>query len=234
MKQRVSICAVAVRQVIWKLLTVVLCLTLCQLWFGAKHLAEQSFAAVVEQSGMDKLYWLAVAAVTVVLCWQGMDRTGKLRYTLGRLPVKEETITMLWAIIFLGCYILLWAWEISLTLVVWQMYCRWGGTETTGLELVVSTYCNGFLHSLLPMKDWLRWISCIVYYGTLALSAARFGYSQRRGTLSWGIVVVFFLQALFFELPMGYLELNVLALLCLGVVLYWNLAVLWRKQDEEN
>lgn len=231
MKRTLSIFAVAVRQVIWKLLAIMLVLTLVQVLLVKQCLPQESFTAVVDAAQMKNVYLFAVAITTVLLCWQGMDRSGKLRYMLGRLAISEEKITLLWALGYLGCFFVLWGWEIGMVLISWRMYA--GVHEAIGLELAVSAYCNSFLHSLFPMRAWFHWISMIVWNLTLALSAACFGYSQRRGKFPWRIAIVFLVGCLFLRVSIGNWYVEAFLLLYFVWEIVANVVLLRRKENEE-
>lgn len=231
MKRISSIFAVAVRQVIWKLLAVLLVLTIVQLLLVKQCLTQESFTAVVDAAQMKNGYLVAVAIATVLHCWQGMDRSGKLQYTLGRLAISEEKITLLWAMVYLGCFFVIWAWEIGMILLSWRMYA--GVHEAVGLELAVTAYCNSFLHSLLPMHDWLRWLTMTVWNVTLAVSAACFGYSQRRGKLPWRIAIVFLAGRLLLRASIGSWGVDVLLLCYFAWEILDSVMRLRREENEE-
>ena len=70
------------------------------------------------------------------------------------------------------------------------------------LGLLVECYVTPFLHGLLPMANAMRWIRTVVFFLTLAGSAAWFGYYQRQSAFRVQPAVILAAGLLFWNLEM--------------------------------
>lgn len=145
--------------------------------------AAITFSSLLSQAGTGKVFFAALTAVTAVCTIQGCRFSGKNIYTLQRLPLGELRTTVLWAMVYLACYIVLWAGQLAAVYGLWRLYLRTFGSGNPGLELFVAFYSSSFLHTLLPLAEVSWWLAMAGYGVTLAWSAACFGFFQRRGRI---------------------------------------------------
>ncbi len=235
MKRSISICAVAARQLVWKLLVIVLVLAVCECALFWRAEASDSFYLMVQRAQIPLLYWLAVVAVTIASCRQGADRQGKLTYTLSRLPDGEARITTLWAAVYAAAYGIVWAAQVGVLLLLWRRFLVLNPQITAPkLALLAETYGGGWLHSLLPMDNWLRWLAVLLWYVSLSAAAAQHGFLHRRGRsapLVWALLAV---GKPFANLPIGQCVLEGLMVIGCAIAIVYCRSSVWRCQDEED
>lgn len=193
-KQIASTWMVASRALVGKLLVILAVMAAVQMGLFLVQLdeirnlpqdsgTEMTFSSLLNRAGTDKLFFAALTAVTAICAMQGCRFSGKNIYTLQRLPLGELRTTILWSLVYLACYIILWAGQLAAVYGLWQMYVRTMGSGNPGLELFVAFYSSSFLHTLLPLAEVSRWLAMTGYGVTLAWSAACFGFFQRRGRI---------------------------------------------------
>lgn len=238
MRRFVSICTVAARQIVWKLLAIVLLLAGCEWAMFWSAVTSDSFYLMLQRAQIPLLYWLGLAALTIVVVRQGVDRQGKLTYTLSRLPDSEAKITTIWMAVYVAAYVILWAAQVGLVLLFWRRFLMLNPQITAPkLALLVETYGGhngGWLHSLLPMDDWLRWLSMILWYLSLGSAAAQHGFLQRRdrnAPLVWGLLGV---GKPFADASIEQYGLEILMIIGCGVAVFGCWQSIWRCRDEEN
>lgn len=239
MRRSLSVCAVAARQIVWKLLAIVLVLAVCETVSFWQAEVSDSFYLMVERAQLPLLHWLALMALTIVLCRQGADRQGKLTYTLSRLPDSEAKLTTLWAAVYVAACVILWAAQVGLVLLLWRRFLALNPQITAPkLALLVEFYGGGYnggwLHSLLPMDNWLRWLAMLLWYLSLGAAAAQRGFLQRRNRnapLVWGLLSV---GHMFAELPIGQWALEGLMVIGCGIAIFGCWESVWRCRDEED
>lgn len=194
MKRSLTTMMAASRGMIWKLLVVLLVMAAVQIgWMhhtliqlAARAVQEQmgvTFSFVLDSAGIYKISIFALVVLSAFCALQGCRFSGKNLYTLQRLPLGEWRTTVSWAVVHLSCYLIWWAAQLITVLVLWRQFAVQLGSKTPEMELFVAFYDNAFLHGLLPMAEWSRWIAAIVYLLALAWSSACFGFFQRRGRI---------------------------------------------------
>ena len=185
MRQIFSVWMAAAKPLLWKLLLLLAAMVGVEVMLFSGNLRSEpgfSFGMALQAAHGEHVYGTAVILLTVLLCLQGCQFSGgKLRYTLQRLPMGEVQVTAWWIVVHLGCYVILWAVQLASMLVQWRMYAEAANVQAPALQLFVECYLDGFVHSIMPLQDWTRWMRNIVLYGGLAVMTAFFGYFQRRG-----------------------------------------------------
>lgn len=235
MKRSLSVCAVAARQLVWKLLAIVLVLAVCEVALFWRVQTSDSFYLMVQRAQIPLLYWLAVVAVTIASCRQGADRQGKLTYTLSRLPDGEAKITTLWAAVYAAAYVIVWAVQVGMLLLLWRRFLALNPQITAPrLALLAETYGGGWLHSLLPMDNWLRWLAVLLWYLSLGAAAAQRGFLHRRSRsapLVWALLAV---GKSFADLSIGQFVLEGLMVIGCAIAIFGCWESVWRCRDEED
>lgn len=233
MKRVSAVWMAAVRTVIWKLLLIII------LMAGAETVLfwrtfQGGFAYFLEESRLWTVFFLALAALCAVLCLQGCQFSGKTVYTLQRLPLSEEAVTLLWAAVHVGCLVILWAFQLAVVWGLWLLYNRFGPSSGQTLELFVNVYGNDFLHGLLPLADVSRHVRNILWVLVLGFETAAFGYFQRRGRFRGEVVFLLAVGIGFFRTGMGETKADVwLSLLSLGLAALTCYSV-WEESHEKD
>lgn len=200
MKVVYSVWQAAARQVVWKLLVILLVMAAVELglfWYLAENPAlweftagagqGPGFGAWLDKAGVFWAFFVSVFCLAGVLIHQGSDYSGgRLRYTLQRLPLGEKAVTGLWAVFHGACFVVLWAAQTVVVLLCWRMYCRSWEVAAPALELFVECYLDGFLHGLFPLGEAVRWVRQLLWLLVMSVGTAYFGFRQRRGKTSVG------------------------------------------------
>lgn len=240
MRRAGAICAVAARQIVWKLLVIVLAMAARELAIFWSAETSASFYQMTKGVQMSLVYRQAMLVLTVLLCWQGTDFRGKLGYTLARLPDSEAKLTTLWAAVHVAAYVILWAAQVGVVLVLWQLFLTKNPEiAAPRLALLIEFYgaghVDGFLHSLLPMDDWLRWARVLLWYLSLGAATAQYGFVQRRDNRKPILALaVFAVGQMLLNLEIGQWALDALAAAACCFVLYGCWSSVWRCRDEED
>lgn len=194
-----SVWMAAARNLWWKLLLILAAMTAVELglfqwaisgedyvWYYGSRIDRYDFALLVEQARLQWVFFGAVAAVAACCCLQGCRFSGKNVYTLRRLPVAEWQITAWWFPVHLCCFVILWAAQLAVIFLLWRLFCQNQAPAAPGLELLTCLYRCGFLHGLLPLADWTRWLAVGSYWVCFGWLTASFGFFQRRGRFRIG------------------------------------------------
>lgn len=238
MKQVMSVWMAAAKPLLWKVLLLLAAMVGAGLALFHANLDPEpgfSFGMLLQAAHAEHVYGAAVIGLTVMLCLQGCQFSdGKLRYTLQRLPMGECRATILWMVLHMGCYMILWAVQLALLLTQWRMYAEAADVQAPELQLFVECYLDGFVHSVLPLQDWTRWMRNLAIYGGLPAMTALFGYFQRRGRfrLEPAIALVVGVGALRTDLNNA--ELDWLITGSIFILLWILLSAVRREQHEAD
>ena len=106
-------------------------------------------------------------------------------------------------------------------------------TTEPGLNLLVAFYENGFLHGMLPLADLSRWIYLAVYWISMAVLTATFGYFQRRGRFRISLLIML---ACFFNLTseLGIAASHMIFVIVCLLVVGTDLYGIWSERHEEE
>ena len=246
-----SVWMAAARQIVWKLLLIVVimaALELGLLWyltrqqavsFSTGYYVGSGFGAWLDKAGGYPVFSAAFLLLTAALMLQGCDtQGGKLRYTLQRMPVSEASSTAHWALVHISAYIVLWMAQLAVAVIGWNIYnhsLHHAMAEASALELFVEFHLDGFLHSLLPMgciACWVRQIAWILCMGT---GTAWFGVQQRRGKIAIGPAIAAILGIVTFRNHVKTNEeMAELSSLVFIAMLIYNAVQIWRRNYEED
>lgn len=241
-----SIWMAAARNLWWKLLLILAAMTAVELGLFYWGLAgdgfiqyygyrpqRYDFVELVEWAKLQWVFFGAQAAVAACCTLQGCRFSGKNVDTLRRLPLAEWQITTLWFSVHLCCFLILWAAQLAVIFVIWHMFAQSEAAAAPGLELLTCFYRCGFLHGMLPLADWTRWLAVGSYWLCFGWMTASFGFFQRRGRFRIGAPAM--LGA--FRILMsgmgangGDLAMTILLWLAVGI----NLFAIWEAHHEET
>ena len=172
MKKLGGILALPVRALFFKVLAVT----------AATAAAQVAAVLLLSNAAQLDLANLQLESYTHLLALHGCQFSGvKTDYTLRRLPVAEERVVCLWALAYLGFFVLFWAVELGVVLFQWRVVTR--QLTYRPAPLAAESYLNGFFHGLLPLEDWPRHIRNLLWLSALSLALAVFSRWQRRGRL---------------------------------------------------
>ena len=140
--------------------------------------------------GLPLVSAMTLLALLFLICLDD-GKTTAASYSLRRLRIPEEA-AILWRAVYNGiCLLLLWAVQTAVALGLCSWYARAIGPEySSSLTVFLAFYRVPFLHNLLPLGCWLRYLRNIVLLLALGFCAAVRTYKLRRGSqYGWGIIV---------------------------------------------
>ncbi|NLW16479.1 MAG: hypothetical protein GX033_02310 [Firmicutes bacterium] len=211
MRQHLSVLMLAARSTIYKVLglfvltalaeSALFCLNLQKTLAGEPLGLEQ----LISESRIALVCGASFLLLCALLSLTGCEMGGsKLRYTLQRLSVGEETIVLWWALYNAICFFLFWALHVVIVLLLSRLYVvRMDAAYVTDQTILLAFYRNNWLHSLLPLAETSRYVRNISLVLGLGISAACFSYQQRRGKRETAIVALAMLVVTQFSQPMG-------------------------------
>jgi len=236
MKRIGSACMAAARPLWWKLLLTVAGLGAAE-WvlFARVNDSMQCFGDLLQLAHFPKLFALSFGVMALFIILQNSAfRNEKSGYTLRRLPIGEWTVTLLWAVIYFFCFVILWAAQLALIYGFWRMYCSAHTVLSPGLELFVEFYAEPFLHSLLPLADVTRWLRMLFWLPALSFGLAAFGFCHRRGKFRVEPLVLLVAGQGFWGTEMASIGVDI-ALMLLSAALAGSSAYgMWRISYEED
>ncbi|MBE5868854.1 MAG: hypothetical protein E7293_07860 [Lachnospiraceae bacterium] len=164
-KGKLSVLGLLVRISIYKVLTVLVIMSMVQVALFARVLQstdgqQKLFESMIRDSYLSVISRVAFLALCLILVWTDSDRRGcKSSYLLKRLCVSRPGMFALRSIYYLGCFVIFGAVQIGLVIGMFFLYRRGQTPETLSPQaLFLAFYRNDFLHSLLPLEETVRWI----------------------------------------------------------------------------
>lgn len=246
MKSVWAVCMAAARQTVWKLLTIVTAMAAVEIGLFYRLVRQrapllddviafgETFTDWIQRTGMLYLFCGAFVLLTAVLLLQGCDyHGGRLGYTLRRLPIGEAAITLLWAAMHVICYAILWAVQVAVIWVCWQIFTRSGFGSGQLMDLFILFYLDDFLHGLLPLAHVVVWVRQFLWVLSMGLGTAWFGLWQRRGKTAIGPAFALVAGLVTFHSGLrGGDELADLTAALFGVMTVYYLGQIWRRAYE--
>lgn len=245
MNKHLSVLALAARQTVGKVLTLLAAMAAAETalfaWAMSRGLTRAIMddeicpAPVEDLFDFGKIGWayrIALALLFTLLLLSGTElRGGKKSYTLQRLRISEEA-----AVLWEGgyntlCFLLLWAVQAALAL----GFCLWyAGTldpaYVSGQSAFLAFYRSGFLHGLLPLADLSRWVRAFACFLALGLTTAMFGYYQRNGSKGVAAFVVLVLTLGAYATSPGETGVDAVFTLVALCPVAWESFVLWDRK----
>ena len=149
-----------------------------------------SLERMFDNSGIAIVLAAVFVLMSIQLCGVGCEFGSKQGYTLRRLSVSEETVFAWQASFNALAYFVLWGMQLMLVLVM----CSYGveklGALASNQTVFLAFYRNKFLHSLLPLDEWSRYLRNICMILALGTASAFFSYNQRRKKVGLSMIVM--------------------------------------------
>ncbi len=206
MKRHLSVFMLYARSAVWRLLALLTAMGLAQtllFLLALRGSADGSLEAVLRASRIHYVFGAAFLLLTALVCLPGCNFGAKPGYTLRRLCVSERAAFLWQSICNVCCYLILWAAELLLALLLCRIYSARRAELITGQTLFLAFYRSDFLHSLLPFEDALFWVRNGLLSLSLGVAAARFPFAQRRGQRGMEILVLACCAVFFFCREVG-------------------------------
>lgn len=243
MKKRMSAAALGLRMT-WKYVLILILVTCAaQLWaFESSRVYwsgvdgwSNDFEWVLDEYhvgfiGKMSFHWI----LGVIIAASGTGKS-RMSYTLRRLRISENEITVQWAAVFAGYFLISWA--VQLALVFWmysqyQQAVQWVW-QLTGLDLFVIIHRSAYFHTLLPLSEpwgFVRNIVLCLGWGTMGSLLAR--NIRHGGRPIAGIIMLLAATILLLPGEMATADTDGVFLLAMAVVI--TVQILMNREVERN
>lgn len=242
MKKHLSVFMLMARSTIYKHLSLLVLMAAVEgglfCWLLARGNAGGGLGleTLIRQSRIIWVFGACFVLMTVLLAMTGSEGGSKLSYTLKRLSVSERWVFVWQSAYNTVCYLLLWAAQILIAVVLCRIYEANAAAEyVSGQTVFLAFYRNNFLHALLPFEDAIFWVRNGIFAAALGLCAAWFPMAQRKGkrfavlfVFGGGVIVLF---SCGIGDAINCAAAIILSLLCVGVVLYQVLEIEVPNED---
>ena len=210
MKRYVSVFEMIIRSSIYKVIGIfaimavgeIILLTLA--WNQPIAALQPSMEEWVENSRIFVPFLAAYWVITKVLASSGTNVGSMQSYTLQRLRIPEKKVHLLQCIYNIFCYTLLWISQFLILLVATDFYMKYKtGAVLTNQTVFLAFYRNAFMHSILPMEDIFGWFMLGFYIVMTGILAASYARNQRRGKVTWALIIFIALAVVCFQRALG-------------------------------
>ena len=238
MKKYLSVFMIYVRSSIYKASALFAAMAAVQLVLYEVYATKRfenlkKFAGVEEllqQSGLFVVFGVAFVLLTLILCYNGSEFSGKQGYTLRRLRISERSVFLLQSSANALFYTLFWLCEIVIIRALMAIYLKSVPEEIyTDQMLMLSFYRNDYIGQIMPLSNLTILVRNIIWVLAMAVTSAFFPYMQRRRRIGFSVIIM---TAIVIASAMADGDVSVQALPIVWAVLI-IFAVLWRVMRGE-
>ena len=104
-------------------------------------------------------------------------------YTMNRLGLSENRMTLVFGGVFTGYFLLYWALQIAVAYGFFVWYSRF--TLVSSNSFMLACWRSEWLHTLLPLNEWWGYLRNIAICASFGFSAAIGSQKIRRGKFPW-------------------------------------------------
>ena len=104
-------------------------------------------------------------------------------YTMNRLGLSENRMTLVFGGVFTGYFLLYWALQIAVAYGFFVWYSRF--TLVSSNSFMLACWRSEWLHTLLPLNEWWGYLRNIAICASFGFSAAFGSQLSRRGKFPW-------------------------------------------------
>ena len=142
---------------------------------------EQLLQSAAERVGK---FWMVL-----LLYMLGMDigKSVKTIYTMNRLGLSENQMTLVFGLVFSGYFLLYWVFQIALCYGFFVWYSRF--TLVGSNAWMLACWRSEWLHTLLPLGEWWGYLRNAVICGSFGFTAAFGSQLMRRGKYPFAFLV---------------------------------------------
>ena len=181
--KKVTSAALLAIQLTWKTVLLVFTLTVgLQIWGGFRELmpggvplqATFGYENLLRSAAQGAGKWWAVMLLAFLIASAGANKNCKTIYTMNRLGLSENRVTLIFGGIFTGYFLLYWALQLAVCYGFFVWYSRLALVGSNAFML--ACWRSEWLHFLLPLSEWwgyLRNLSICISFGFSAALAAR-------------------------------------------------------------
>ena len=197
--KKVTSTALLALQLTWKIVLLVFALTLgVQLFFVCRELMPGGvplqttfgFETLIRSAVQGAGKWWMLMLMALLVATAGAARGSKTTYTLNRLGLTENAVTLVFGGVFTGYFLLYWAVQLAFAYGVFVWYSRLSLVSSNTFMLAV--WRSEWLHILLPLGEWWNYLRNLVICLSFGFCAAFAAQQGRRGKipLTWFIAPV--------------------------------------------
>lgn len=117
----------------------------------------------------------------------GNGKSSKTVYTMNRLGLSENQMTLVFGGVFSGYFLLYWALQIALCYGLFIWYSRF--TLVSSNTFMLACWRSEWLHTLLPLAEWWGWLRNVVLWLSYGFTAAFGSQILRRGKYPFAALV---------------------------------------------
>ena len=197
--KKVTSTALLALQLTWKIVLLVFVLTLgVQLFFVCRELMPGGvplqttfgFETLIRSAvqGAGKWFmWLLMPFLSVAAA---AGKGSKSVYTLNRLGLSENAVTLVFGGVFAGYFLLYWAVQLAFAYSVFVWYSRLSLVSSN--TFMLACWRSEWLHILLPLGEWWNYLRNLVICLSFGFCAAFAAQQGRRGKvpLTWFVAPV--------------------------------------------
>lgn len=153
-----------------------------------------------------KIFTIAFIVISILLCLTGCNFGSRQDYTWKRLQVSEKSVFFVQTIYNAMTMLLFLAVQVIVAYGLCRYYVSVVPEGVTNQSVFLAFYRSTFLHSILPLEATLKWIVNILLMVAMGFATAIFPYRQRRGKISFQIILMIGIALIFFPCELGKFE----------------------------
>ena len=210
MKRYVSVFEMIIRSSIYRVLSVLALmivaesLLLTMAWNQSIAYLQPTLEEWIERSWICIPFLLAYWLITKILASSGTNVGSMQCYTLQRLRIPEKKVYLLQCIYNIFTYTVLWMTQVFILFVTSAFYMRYKtGVILTNQTVFLAFYRSKFMHSVFPMEDIIGFFVVGFYIVGTGILAAYFARNQRKGKITWALIVFVVLAVFVFQRNLG-------------------------------
>ena len=123
--------------------------------------------------------WWTVMLMAFLVASAGYDKNTRTVYTMNRLGLSENQVTLIFGLVFTGYFLLYWAFQLAVCYGFFVWYSRF--TLVSSNAFMLAAWRSEWLHSLLPLGEWWGYLRNLAICGSFGFSAAFAAQQGRRG-----------------------------------------------------
>lgn len=243
LKKHLSVFGLFIQSSIYKILTVLLLMTVAEaslFHFQLRRALAQAEAIgkltrledMIGNSYLGLCFALAFVLISIILCCVGTEYFSKCGYTLKRLSVSERQTFFHQAVYNMFVYLLLWAIQVLISYLLCQYYISLAPANILSNQTVfLAFYRNQLLHGLLPLSEGWLWIRNGIFILSLSFAAAEFPFKQRRKKFGASMVALCIYTIFMFAVEIGWMTGAVSSIVVGLVVIGEMLYTVLQKED---
>jgi hypothetical protein len=197
MKKRMSGAALALQQTFWPVMAVIVVWSVLQgwsflrsdvFWIQEYYDSPMAFEDVL---GNHRVAWFGKFSFLMIFSMTLVVPKNKATYTLQRLRISENELTLGWALIFSGYYLLSWAVQLGLTVGMFRVFSNTVNQEA--MDYFLACYRSRYLHLLLPLGEpwgYVRNIVICLGWGAMGALVSRYSRHGRKPIMAIALIVM--------------------------------------------